>query len=108
MQVTGNHPYWISSETPAREDCVLPHLLERNANESPERIQFRFEDGQTWTCQQTLDHARSAAALFTEQCVKPGDFVLGWLPSGPDMLFSWFGVNYIGAVFVPLNVDYRG
>jgi len=107
-QDTENHPYWVKSERPAREDSVLPYLLERNAAETPERKQFEFESGETWSCQQTLDKVRSTAALFAEQGIAAGDFVLGWLPSGPDMIRSWFGLNYLGAVFVPLNVDYRG
>jgi crotonobetaine/carnitine-CoA ligase len=106
--MTENHPYWIKPGVPAREDCVLPFLLERNAAETPDRIQFQFESGETWTCQETLDKTRTTAALFAEQGIKSGDFVLAWLPTGPDIMRSWFALNYLGAVFVPLNVDYRG
>jgi crotonobetaine/carnitine-CoA ligase len=106
--MTENHPYWIKPGVPAREDCVLPFLLERNAAETPDRIQFQFESGETWSCQETLDKTRTTATLFAEQGIKPGDFVLAWLPSGPDIMRSWFALNYLGAIFVPLNVDYRG
>jgi crotonobetaine/carnitine-CoA ligase len=105
---TENHPYWIKPGRPGREDSVLPFLLERNAAETPDRSQFEFESGETWTCQQTLEKVRSTAALLAEQGISAGDFVLAWLPSGPEMIRSWFGLNYLGAVFVPLNVDYRG
>lgn len=102
------HSSWIKAEKPAREDCVLPFLLERNAAEAPDRIQFQFESGETWTCAETLQQTRQAAAFLFEHGVARGDKVLVWLPSGPAMLRAWFGLNYLGAVFVPMNVDYRG
>jgi crotonobetaine/carnitine-CoA ligase len=40
--------------------------------------------------------------------VEQGDTVLSWLPNGPDALRVWFGLNYLGAVYVPINVAYRG
>ncbi len=102
------HLVKMATRRPSREDSVLPFILERNARETPDRLQFRFENGDSWTCQQTLDHTRSTAALFREYGVKPGDFVLAWMPSGPEMVRTWFALNYLGAVFVPINVDYRG
>jgi len=103
-----NHPGWMTPGRPGREDSVLPCLLERNAGESPDRIQFQFEDGETWTCKETLEKTRNTARELRNLGVKPGDFVLAWLPSGEAMTRSWFAINYIGAVFVPINVDYRG
>ena len=40
--------------------------------------------------------------------VKQGERVLVWLPNGADCLRAWFGLNYLGAVFVPINTAYRG
>jgi len=109
---TGNsstpHPPWPVPGRPEPRDSVLPYLLERNAAESPERIQLRFENGETWTCRQTLDHTRATAGLLQANGVRPGDYVLAWLPSGPEMMRTWFALNYLGAIFVPINVDYRG
>jgi len=34
--------------------------------------------------------------------------VLSWLPNGPHAIAVWFALNYIGAVYVPVNVSYRG
>lgn len=102
------HPPWFKPGRPEKEDAVLPCLLERNARETPDRLQFYFEDGTEWSCQQTLKHTRSTAALLRQHGVKQGDFVVAWMPSGPAMLRTWFALNYLGAVFVPINVDYRG
>ena len=87
---------------------MLPFLLLRNAQATPDRIQFQFEDGETWTCAETLRNIRRTAALFQEHGVASGDFVLVWMPSGQAIIRSWFALNYLGAIFVPINVDYRG
>lgn len=105
---TTPHPPWMTTGRPSRHDAVTPLLLERNAGESPERRCFRFADGETWTCRETLENTRRTAGLLLDHGVSPGDFVLVWLPSGPAMIRAWFAINYIGAVFVPINLDFRG
>lgn len=87
---------------------MLPFILERNAAETPDRVQFLFEDGSRWSCQETLEKTRSTAHFLQQQGVGRGDFVLAWMPSGQAMLRAWFAVNYLGAVYVPINVDFRG
>jgi len=102
------HPPWLKPGRCDKEDSVLPFILQRNAQESPQRIQFQFEDGETWTCTQTLQNVRRTAALLREHGVDAGDSVLVWMPSGQEMIRTWFALNYLGAIFVPINVDYRG
>ena len=93
---------------PRVEDCVLGPLLDRWADEQPDKIFAIFADGSSWTYRDTRREARRAAAGFARLGVKPGELVLSWLPNGPDALRVWFGLNYIGAVYVPLNIAYRG
>jgi len=31
-----------------------------------------------------------------------------WLPNGPAAMQAWFGINYLGAAFAPINTAYRG
>ena len=83
-------------------------MLERNAAKAPDRPCFRFADGETWTCAETLTHTRKTAALLRDQGVGKGDFVLVWMPSSQAIIRAWFAINYLGAVFVPINTDYRG
>jgi crotonobetaine/carnitine-CoA ligase len=33
---------------------------------------------------------------------------LVWLPSGQAIIRAWFAINYLGAIFVPINLDYKG
>ncbi len=102
------HPPWFDTSRPTRDDAVLPFMLERNAREVPDRPCCRFADGSSWTYAETLANARRTAALLDAQGIRRGDFVPVWLPNGPAMLRSWFGLNYLGAIFVPINLDYRG
>jgi carnitine-CoA ligase len=99
---------WYDPRVPAPEDCVLRPLLERRAAETPDRVFARFADEGTWTYRQTRDAARRAALGFQRLGVQHGDTVLSWLPNGPDALRVWFGLNYLGAVYVPVNLAYRG
>ena len=98
----------MSVRRPDREDTVLRYVLERRAREHPDRIYAIFEDGTSWTYAQTLDATRRAAAGLQRLGVHQGDRVLSWLPNGPEALAVWFGSNWLGAVYAPINTSYRG
>jgi crotonobetaine/carnitine-CoA ligase len=102
------HPAWFDPAMPSRERCVLPCLLESAAAETPERDFLLFADGRHWTCSQTLTIARRAASGLRTLGVARDDRVLVWLPNGPDVVRAWFGINFAGACFAPLNLAYRG
>lgn len=102
------HPPWLNPERPSQEDGVLPFILERNARNCGDDVAFRFDTGEVWTHAETLDKTRQTAAFLASHGVSRGDFVVVWLPSGPDIIRTWFALNYLGAVFAPLNLDYRG
>ena len=91
-----------------RESFVLGAMLRRQARLQPTKVFARFEDGTCWTYAQTLDEARRVAASLQQLGVGLGDPVLCWLPNGPELLRTWFGINLRGAVYVPVNTAYRG
>jgi carnitine-CoA ligase len=99
---------WTDPRIPAPEDCVLRPLLERRAAETPDKVFVRFADGSEWTYRQTLDVARRTAVGLRTLGVKQGEHVLSWLPNGPDAIRVWFGLNMLGAVYVPINLAYKG
>jgi crotonobetaine/carnitine-CoA ligase len=99
---------WHDPRVPAPEDCVLRPLLERRAAETPDKVFLRFADGGEWTYRQTLDIARRTASGLRVLGVKQGEHVLSWLPNGPDAIRVWFGLNLLGAVYVPINLAYKG
>lgn len=102
------HPSWFDTSRPTQQNSVLPFMLERNAKNFPSRVCCKFADGTSWTYAETLNLTQQTAAYLSNVGVKRADLVLAWLPNSPAMLRVWFALNYIGAVFVPLNLDYRG
>ncbi len=83
-------------------------MLDARTVRHPGRRFALFEDGTEWTYAECRDEVRSAAAALQRLGVRKGDRVLAWLPTGRQMVLTWFATNYLGAVFVPLNTAYRG
>ncbi|WP_213879384.1 AMP-binding protein [Pseudomonas sp. dw_358] len=93
---------------PAREECVVRYLLDRWATERPDEPFAVFWRGATLTYRQMRDAAIRAAAGLAALGVKQGDTVVVWLPNGQRCLETWFGINWLGATYVPINLAYRG
>lgn len=97
-----------TSQVPDAADCVLRHMLEKQARRVPEQEFVRFWRDQTWTYAQTLERVIRRARTLRDAGVKQGDHVLCWMGNGPELLVSWFAINYLGAVYVPVNTAARG
>lgn len=97
-----------ASAVPPAELCVLRYLLERQAQDHPTRDFVRFWGGETWSYAGTLERVRRRAAALRRHGVRQGDHVLCWMGNGPELLATWFAINYLGAVYVPLNTAARG
>ncbi|WP_431271004.1 AMP-binding protein [Dankookia sp. P2] len=94
---------------PAPEDCVVRALVDRRAATMPDRPYALFDaDGTIWTYADLARWTRRFAVGFERLGVRQGDVVLCWLPNGPHALAAWFGLNYLGAVYMPVNTAYRG
>ena len=93
---------------PSREECVLRDLLQRRAAAAPDQVFAVFENGVSWTHAELLDQVRRTAAGLQAHGVAQDDMVICWLPNGPDVVRLWFAINYLGAVYVPINTAYRG
>jgi crotonobetaine/carnitine-CoA ligase len=93
---------------PTADRYVLRNLIERHARERGESVFALFSTGDQWTYSRLRTNVRKVAASLQALGVKQDDFVLSWLPNGPHALVMWFALNYIGAVYVPVNISYRG
>lgn len=93
---------------PARDVCVLGNQLERWAREKPGEVAFMFHGGEQWTWAAALELTRRAARGLRNMGVKKGDHVLSWQPNNREAVITWFGLNYLGAVYVPVNTAYKG
>lgn len=105
---SARHPPWFDPALPRREDCVLKAILDDRAARFPDRRLALFDDGTEWTWREGRAQVRTLAAALQRLGVRQGDRVIAWLPGGPDLVRAWFAINYLGAVFVPLNTAYRG
>jgi crotonobetaine/carnitine-CoA ligase len=94
---------------PPPEECVLQPLLDLRARETPHKVFVQFAaTGAAWTYAELHRIVRETAAALQALGVRQDETVLTWLPNGPDALRLWFAINYIGAIYVPLNLAYRG
>jgi crotonobetaine/carnitine-CoA ligase len=91
----------------AQSDRVLTQIIEDKARQRPNHVVFQFRDTPI-TLGQLNDAINRAANGFLALGVKQGDKVAIMLPNCPEFLYSWFGLNKIGAVEVPINVALKG
>jgi len=90
------------------DTCVLRYALERNARAKPDDVFAAFEGGECWTFAQTLQQVESLAGNLHELGVRQGDHVVLVLPTSPLALRAMFAINYLGAVYVPINPALKG
>lgn len=93
---------------PAAKESVLRYVIDHWAAVQPDVTFACFEDGSEWSYAETHNRTRKLAAALQSIGVKQGDHVIVWLPNSKEALAAFFAINYIGAVFVPINVAYRG
>jgi len=93
---------------PDRDHCVLRYLVDRWAEQTPDRPHVVWEDGEVWSFAEVRRRTIAKAAGLAALGVGQGDFVAVWLPNGRDALLAFYAINYLGAVFVPFNTAYRG
>ncbi len=98
----------VDPRMPAPQDCVQRYLLERQTAAQPDKVFAVWPDGATWTYAETLNITIRTAHALADLGVKQGDRVLVWMPNCSEALRVWFGLNYLGATFVPMNTAYRG
>jgi crotonobetaine/carnitine-CoA ligase len=100
--------YHLDPRMPRPDQCVQRYMIERWARTQPDKTFAIFADGEQWTYGDMQAYAIRTASALRALGVKQGERVLVWLPNNADCLRVWFGLNYLGAVFVPINTAYRG
>jgi len=100
--------HYLAEGTYPADICVLRYALERNARAKPDRIFAAFEGGERWTFAQTLQQVESLAGNLYELGVRQGDHVVVVMPTSPLALRAIFAINYLGAVYVPVNPALKG
>ena len=91
-----------------RDRAVLRNLVDTYAKAQPDAPFVAFHGGEAWTYAQLRDRVRRRAAALAVAGVGRGDPVLTFLGNGPDLLVTWFAINYLGGIYVPLNTALLG
>jgi len=71
------------------------------------RESIRFEN-RSYTYQELNEEANKVAGALQTLGIGKGDRVAIMLPNIPEFLFSFFGIQKLGAVAVPFNTMYKG
>lgn len=87
---------------------VLRNILDHFAEKTPDAPFVHFWPGPEWDYRTTHAKVRARAAALQAAGVRQGAHVLCFMGNGPDLLTSWFAINYLGAVYVPVNTAARG
>jgi crotonobetaine/carnitine-CoA ligase len=87
---------------------VLRPLLEKRAAAQPDKVFVKLSNSEEITYRQMRELAVAAAAGLHRLGVKQGDNVVVWMPNTIDCLRVWFGINWLGATYVPINTAYKG
>jgi crotonobetaine/carnitine-CoA ligase len=99
--------------SPAEKDAdrwhtVFPHELARRAALHPDRPFLAWQAEPYATYAEVHERIRRLAGGLSDLGVNRGDTVAIMLPNCLELIDTWFAVNYLGAVEVPVNVHDRG
>jgi carnitine-CoA ligase len=97
----------MSSEL-LRQPCITRELLERNAVQWPQLVVLRFDSGEQYNSVALLEDVCARAAALQLLGVQQGEYVLSWLPNSPLAVLNFLALNYLGAIYVPINTAYKG
>jgi crotonobetaine/carnitine-CoA ligase len=84
----------------------LKDFLTSAVSKTPQKI-FLFFENQEISFQSFADRVGQLARSFISLGISKGDRVSVMLPNCPEYLYTWFGLNHLGAVVVPINPVYK-
>ena len=106
--MTQLHPAWLRAKPADPSLTAIPRILEAHASERPHSLCLHYDDGSSLTYSEAWRSAVQTASALRNLGVGPGDAVLDWLPNGPLLMRMWFALNILGAIYIPINIAFRG
>jgi acyl-CoA synthetase (AMP-forming)/AMP-acid ligase II len=95
---------FMTSETMSWQS--LGHLVREQARRFGDRALFRFEGTDT-TFAQVEERTNRLANVLTTHGIGKGDRVAVMMPNSVDVPLAWLAIAKVGAVMVPINVQYQ-
>ncbi len=83
----------------------IRELLEKRSENFPDKVFFYFENEKVTYQNFNLNVNRIANSLRS-MGIEKGNMVAIMLPNSPEFLYTWMGLNKIGAVEVPINISF--
>ncbi len=89
-------------------DVDIAARLAELAREHADEEAVTFVDGPTFTWRTLHAAVQAHTAGLQRLGVVQGEFVLSWMPNGPVAVLNFLALAQLGAVYVPINIGYRG
>ncbi|MET7463730.1 AMP-binding protein [Nonomuraea sp. NPDC005501] len=86
---------------------MIVELLQAQARRSPDQVFLRTERGDH-TYAEVHRRAGALAADLGSRGIEPGEPVVALMDNSAELVFTWFAVNWLGAVHVPVNTALIG
>jgi crotonobetaine/carnitine-CoA ligase len=90
-----------------RDERLLHRVLRRQAEQAGDAV-FMIAEDRRWSFAELNDEVNAYAAGLRARGVDRGDTVAVLMESCPEFVVLSFAVNRLGAVWVPVNIDYKG
>jgi crotonobetaine/carnitine-CoA ligase len=91
-----------------KSNWVVGKVLAQQARERGDKPFIQYEDNEPYTYAQAHAVANRVGNAFGREGVAFGEPVMVMLHNRLEHLWSWFGLNRIGAVYVGINTAYKG
>lgn len=88
------------------QNRVLGHLLREQAKYSGETVFLRM-GGESFTYRQTLARCEQLATGLASLGIGRGDHLCLFMAACPEYVFLTLACNLLGAIWIPVNTDYR-
>jgi crotonobetaine/carnitine-CoA ligase len=84
----------------------IRELLEKQAEKHSDKIFLYFKEEKI-TYKDFNSNINRIANAFKKMGVKKGEMLAIMLPNLPEFLYTWMGLNKIGAIEVPVNINFK-
>lgn len=85
---------------------TIRDLLERQTEKYANKVFLYFEDEKI-SYRDFNDSVDRVANAFKKMGIEKGQMVAIMLPNSPAFLYAWMALNKIGAIEVPINIDFK-
>jgi len=91
---------------PTADGNNLRTYWEGKVRKNPSKV-FLYHDDEVISYEEFDQRVNHAANALLDLGTKKGDRVCLILPNTPDFLYCWFGLNKIGGVSAPVNINFK-